>query len=91
MSLSQILESRKRFAKEWKIVGWTVGIMLGVYLTTDGRTISDHPFQLQHLLIGAALGFVLGYLFSQRLRDTDRPSGKLFNWCQMQEQKLWNE
>jgi len=74
MSLIQLLESRKRFAKEWKIVGWTVGMMFGIYLITDGKTISEHPFQ--HLLIGAALGLVLGYLFSRRLRGTDRPSGK---------------
>ena len=74
MSLIQLLESRKRFAREWKIVSWTIGMMFGVYLITDGKTISDHPFQ--HLLIGAALGLVLGYLFSRRLRGTDKSTGK---------------
>ena len=73
MSLIQILESRKRFAKEWKIVWWTIGMMFGVFLITDGKGgISGHP--LQHLFIGAALGFVLGYLFSRRLKvPTNRP------------------
>ena len=35
---------------------------IGVYLITDGKTISEHP--LRHLLIGAALGLLFGYLFS---------------------------
>jgi ElaB/YqjD/DUF883 family membrane-anchored ribosome-binding protein len=39
---------------------------IGVYLITDGKTISEHP--LQHLVIGAALGLVLGYLFSRNLQ-----------------------
>jgi ElaB/YqjD/DUF883 family membrane-anchored ribosome-binding protein len=39
---------------------------IGVYLFTDGKTISEHP--LQHLLIGAALGLLLGYLFSRNLQ-----------------------
>jgi len=72
MSLIQILESRKRFAKEWKIVWWTIGMMFAVHLITDGKTISDHP--LEHLFIGAALGLVFGYLFSRRLKvPTNRP------------------
>ena len=36
---------------------------LAVFLITDGKTDSAHP--LEHLLIGAALGLVLGYLFSR--------------------------
>ena len=34
---------------------------IGVYLITDGKAISEHP--LQHLLIGAVLGLVLGLSF----------------------------
>ena len=34
---------------------------VAVFLITDGKTISE----VQHLLIGAALGFVLGILFSR--------------------------
>jgi hypothetical protein len=64
--LSNLLNSRRKYSKEWKIVGWTVGMTIGVYLITDGKTISEHP--LQHLLIGAALGLLLGYLFSRNLQ-----------------------
>jgi len=39
---------------------------IGVYLITDSKSISEHP--LQHLLIGAALGLLLGYLFSRNLQ-----------------------
>ncbi len=69
--LTRLLESRKRYAKEWKIVGWTLGMAFAVFLITDGKTTSEHPFQ--HLLIGAALGFVLGFLFS-RNQKAKRPA-----------------
>jgi ElaB/YqjD/DUF883 family membrane-anchored ribosome-binding protein len=36
-----------------------------VFLITDGKVTSEHP--LQHLLIGAALGFVISLLFSRNL------------------------
>jgi len=42
---------------------------IGVYLITDGKTISEHP--LQHLLIGAAIGLLLGYVFSRNLQPKD--------------------
>jgi len=64
--LSRILESRKRYTKEWKILSWTLGMAFAVFLMTDGKVASEHP--LQHLLIGAALGFVLGLLFSRNLK-----------------------
>ncbi|HSY30615.1 MAG TPA: DUF883 C-terminal domain-containing protein [Verrucomicrobiae bacterium] len=64
--LSNLLNSRRKYSKEWKIVAWTLGMAIGVYLITDGKTISEHP--LQHLVIGAALGLVLGYLFSRNLQ-----------------------
>ena len=67
--LARFWESRKRYAKEWKIVWWTLGMAVGVYLITDGKSISEHP--LQHLLIGAALGLVLGFLFSRNLKAND--------------------
>jgi ABC-type nitrate/sulfonate/bicarbonate transport system permease component len=60
--LTRLSESRKRYAKEWKIVSWTLGMALAVFLITDGKTTSKHA--LRHLLIGAALGFVLGLLFT---------------------------
>jgi hypothetical protein len=63
--LSHLLNSRTKYSKQWKIVAWTVGMTIGVYLITDGKTISEHP--LQHLLIGAALGLLFGYLFSLNL------------------------
>jgi hypothetical protein len=64
--LTRFLESRKRYAKEWKIVIWTLGMALAVFLITDGKTTSEHP--LRHLLIGAALGLALGFLFSRNLK-----------------------
>jgi ElaB/YqjD/DUF883 family membrane-anchored ribosome-binding protein len=64
--LTRLSESRKRYAKEWKIVSWTLGMTLAVFLITGGKATSEHP--LQHLLIGAALGLVLGFLFSRNLK-----------------------
>ena len=51
-------------AKPIKILAWTLGMALGVYLITDGKTVSAHP--LEHALIGAAIGAALGFLFSSR-------------------------
>jgi hypothetical protein len=61
--LTRIVEWKTRYPKEWKIVRWTWGMAVAVFLITYGKAISEHP--LQHLLIGAALGFVLGLLFSR--------------------------
>jgi hypothetical protein len=44
-----------------KIVGWTVGMTLGVYTITDGKGITEHA--LEHALIGAMIGLVLGMSF----------------------------
>jgi len=59
--LTRILASR--YAKQWRIVDWTLGMAFAAFLIFDGEAISEHL--LQHLLIGAALGFVLGFLFSR--------------------------
>jgi hypothetical protein len=60
-------------AKIIKIVGWTLGMTVGVYLITDGKTTSEHP--IEHALIGAAIGLVLGILFARNLKmnKTDAP------------------
>ena len=63
--LSRIVEWRHRHGREWKVVTWTLGMAFAVFLLTDGKVISEHP--LQHLLVGAALGFVLSLLFSRNL------------------------
>jgi ElaB/YqjD/DUF883 family membrane-anchored ribosome-binding protein len=55
------MENEKRQAM--KDVDWTLGMAFAAFLIFDGKTTSEHP--LQHLLIGAALGFVLGLLFSR--------------------------
>ena len=52
-------------AKIIKIVGWTLGMTVGVFLITDGKGGSDHPWQ--HALIGAAIGLILGIIFSRKL------------------------
>jgi hypothetical protein len=52
-------------AKLLKILSWTLGMAIAVFLMTDGKVTSEHP--LQHLLIGALLGFVLGAVFSRRV------------------------
>jgi hypothetical protein len=52
-------------AKIIKVVGWAVGMTVGVFLITDGKTQSDHPWQ--HALIGAAIGLILGIIFSRKL------------------------
>ena len=58
-------------ARLTKIVGWTLGMAVGVYLITDGKSISKHP--LEHALIGAAIGLALGLIFSRNLK-THRPA-----------------
>ena len=52
-------------AKIIKIVGWTFGMTVGVYLITDGKTQSDRPWQ--HALTGAVIGLFLGIIFSRKL------------------------
>jgi hypothetical protein len=64
--LTRLTDSRRRYAKEWKITVWTLGIAFAVYLVTDGKTTSAHP--IQHLLLGAVLGLVLGYFFSRNVK-----------------------
>jgi hypothetical protein len=66
MSLIRLIESRRLYAREWKIVWWTLGMTVAVFLITDGKTTSEHP--LLHLLIGAALGLFLGSIFSRHLK-----------------------
>jgi hypothetical protein len=41
---------------------------VGVYLITDGKSISGHP--LEHALIGASIGLVLGFLFARNLKPS---------------------
>jgi hypothetical protein len=53
-------------AKIFKIAVWTLGVTVGVYLITDSKSISEHP--LEHALIGASIGLVLGYLFAWNLK-----------------------
>jgi hypothetical protein len=64
--LNRIVEWRTRRSNEWKIVDWTLGMAFAGFLVFDGKTISEHL--LQHILIGAALGFVLGFLFSRNYK-----------------------
>jgi hypothetical protein len=64
-SLSRLLESRKTYAKQWKVLWWTLGMAFAVSLITDGKTVSKHP--VPHLLMGAGLGLLLGLLFSRNV------------------------
>ena len=62
--LNRIVEWRTpRYATKWKIVDWTLGMAFAAFVIFDGNATSKNL--LQHLLIGAALGFVLGFLFSR--------------------------
>ena len=56
-------------AKIIKIVGWTLGMTVGVYLITDGKSESQHP--LEHALIGASIGLVLGFFFAANLKTSN--------------------
>jgi hypothetical protein len=56
-----------------KIVGWTLGMTLAVYLITEGKGMTEHA--LEHALIGATIGLILGCLFSRNLKK-DKPSHK---------------
>ena len=51
-----------------KIISWTVGMAMGVFLITDGKMETVHP--LRHALIGAAIGLVLGFVFSRNTKAT---------------------
>ena len=63
------LRSQKRMkAKLIKIIGWTVGVVVGVFLIVDGKMETFHP--LRHALIGAAIGLVLGLIFSRKTKAT---------------------
>ena len=63
------LRSQKRMkAKLIKIIGWTVGVAVGVFLIVDGKMETFHP--LRHALIGAAIGLVLGLIFSRKTKAT---------------------
>jgi hypothetical protein len=64
-SLARLLESRKTYAKQWKIVSWTLGMAFAVFLITDGKATSEHP--VLHLLMGAALGLFLGFFVSRNI------------------------
>ena len=63
-------------AKIIKIVGWTLGMTVGVYLITDGKSESQHPFE--HALIGASIGLVLGFFFAASLKTSNTTVPDLF-------------
>jgi len=48
------------------IVGWTLGMSAGVYLITDGKTQSHHPWQ--HALTGPVIGLIPGAVFARKLK-----------------------
>jgi hypothetical protein len=50
-------------AKGWKVLGWTLGMALVVWLITNGK--GDYRDPVEHILIGAALGLALGFLFTR--------------------------
>jgi len=52
-------------AKIIKIVGWTLGMTLGVHLIFDGKVAS--AYEKEHALIGATIGLILGIIFSRKL------------------------
>ena len=55
-------------AKVIKIVEWTLGMTVSVHLIWDGKSSSASPYdQEQHAMIGAAIGLILGIIFSQKL------------------------
>lgn len=60
-------------AKMFKIAAWTLGMAVGVYLITDGKSISEHP--LEHALIGAGIGLHLGFLFALNLKPRKANTG----------------
>jgi hypothetical protein len=61
--LNGVVEWRTRRTNGWKIVDWTLGMAFAVFLVFEGKTIFEHL--VQHLFFGAALGFILGFLFSR--------------------------
>jgi hypothetical protein len=52
-------------AKIIKIVGWRLGMTVGVYLITDGKVQSNYPWQ--HALTDEVIGLVLGGIFAWKL------------------------
>jgi hypothetical protein len=57
--------SDQKSIRRWKIVCWALVGAVAAYLMFDGKTRSTKwPF---HLLLGAAVGWFLGFLFSPSL------------------------
>jgi hypothetical protein len=50
-----------------KIIGWTGGMALAVFMIMDGKVESKHPWE--HALIGAGIGLILGIIFALRLKE----------------------
>jgi hypothetical protein len=55
-------------AKIVKIVGWTLGMTVGVYLIPDGKVIRDSTRQLVR-----PFGSILGVFFARKLGTNVRP------------------
>jgi hypothetical protein len=49
-----------------KIIGWTGGMALAVFMIMDGK-VESHPWE--HALIGAGIGLILGIIFALRLKE----------------------
>ena len=74
--LNRIVEWRTpRYATKWKIVDWTLGMAFAAFVIFDGKATSEHL--LQHLLIGAALGFVLASSFHVTRRRKARRNSSI--------------
>lgn len=61
--INRLPAEKKGYAKAWKIVSWTFGMALVFWLVVNGK--GDHENQIEHLLMGAAVGLVLGVLFTR--------------------------
>jgi hypothetical protein len=57
-------------ARIFKIVAWAVGMAVAVYLIIDGKSGSQRA--IEHALVGAGIGLILGILFARNLKPNSR-------------------
>jgi uncharacterized membrane protein YqaE (UPF0057 family) len=52
--------------RAFKVLGWTMGMSFAVYVMLSKGFVSPQE-HLEHALIGAAIGLVLGIIFAARV------------------------
>jgi hypothetical protein len=65
--LTRLANGSRKYAREWKVTTWTLGVGFVFWVVADAKGGSG---QVEGILIGALLGFGCGLLVSRRLKRT---------------------